>query len=210
VTLNLLLVEDEPLTRTAVKSSLEAAGYQVIGSFSDVASAVQELRKSQVDVVVLDIDLGTGPTGLDLAALIDRTGKPIGIVIMTSSIDPRLVRKSLPEVPSQAVYLIKEQVVSIEMITQAINQAYQNVISGEEVKSRIKDLPLNDVQIETLRLVAQGLTNQQIAKERFVTEKAVEYTISKIAEILDIQPNSTANQRVNIARTYFQLRGIRL
>lgn len=210
MTLNLLLVEDEPLTRTAVKSSLEAAGYQVIGSFSDVASAVQELRKSQVDVVVLDIDLGTGPTGLDLAALIDRTGKPIGIVIMTSSIDPRLVRKSLPEVPSQAVYLIKEQVVSIEMITQAINQAYQNVISGEEVKSRIKDLPLNDVQIETLRLVAQGLTNQQIAKERFVTEKAVEYTISKIAEILDIQPNSTANQRVNIARTYFQLRGIRL
>lgn len=210
MTLNLLLVEDEPLTRTAVKSSLEAAGYQVIGAFADVASAVQELRKSQVDVVVLDIDLGTGPTGLDLAALIDRTGKPIGIVIMTSSIDPRLVRKSLPEVPSQAVYLIKEQVVSIEMITQAINQAYQNVISGEEVKSRIKDLPLNDVQIETLRLVAQGLTNQQIAKERFVTEKAVEYTISKIAEILDIQPNSTANQRVNIARTYFQLRGIRL
>ena len=208
--LNLLLVEDEPLTRTAVKSSLEAAGYQIIGAFADVTSAVQELKKSKVDVVVLDIDLGTGPTGLDLAALIDRTGKPIGIVIMTSSVDPRLVRKSLPDVPSQAVYLIKEHVDSIEMITKAIDQAYQNVISGEEVKSRLKDLPLNDVQIETLRLVAQGLTNQQIAKERFVTEKAVEYTISKIGEILDIQPNSTANQRVSIARTYFQLRGIRL
>lgn len=210
MSLNLLLVEDEPLTRTAVKSSLEAAGYQIIGAFADVTSAVQELKKSKVDVVVLDIDLGTGPTGLDLAALIDRTGKPIGIVIMTSSVDPRLVRKSLPDVPSQAVYLIKEHVDSIEMITKAIDQAYQNVISGEEVKSRLKDLPLNDVQIETLRLVAQGLTNQQIAKERFVTEKAVEYTISKIGEILDIQPNSTANQRVSIARTYFQLRGIRL
>ena len=210
MSLNLLLVEDEPLTRTAVKSSLEAAGYQIIGAFADVTSAVQELKKSKVDVVVLDIDLGTGPTGLDLAALIYRTGKPIGIVIMTSSVDPRLVRKSLPDVPSQAVYLVKEHVDSIEMITKAIDQAYQNVISGEEVKSRLKDLPLNDVQIETLRLVAQGLTNQQIAKERFVTEKAVEYTISKIGEILDIQPNSTANQRVNIARTYFQLRGIRL
>lgn len=210
MTLKVLLVEDEPLTRTAVKSSLESTGYNVIGAFEDVVSAITELKKSEVDVVVLDIDLGAGPTGLDLAALIERTGKSIGIVIMTSSVDPRLVRKSLPDVPRQAVYLVKENIDSIEKIVQAIEQAHKNAFLGEEIKTQLNDLPLNDVQIETLRLVAQGLTNQQIAKQRFVTEKAVEYTIARIAEILNIQPSTTANQRVNIARTYFQLRGIRL
>ena len=66
---------------------------------------------------------------------------------------------------------------------------------------------MTDIQVETLRMVAQGHTNSEIAKQRFVTEKAVEQTIAKIAKALDIPAATNQNQRVHIARVYFRLTG---
>ena len=59
----------------------------------------------------------------------------------------------------------------------------------------------------TLRMVAQGHTNGEIAKQRFVSEKAVEQTIAKIAKALDIPAATNQNQRVHIARVFFRLTG---
>ena len=66
---------------------------------------------------------------------------------------------------------------------------------------------MTDIQVETLRMVAQGHTNSEIAKLRFVAEKTVEQTIAKIAKALDIPAATNQNQREHIARVYFRLTG---
>lgn len=61
-------------------------------------------------------------------------------------------------------------------------------------------------QIEVLRLVSLGRSNAEIASEMGVGEKAVERTIGRILEVLDIA-RSTGNSRIQLARSYFELSG---
>jgi DNA-binding NarL/FixJ family response regulator len=66
---------------------------------------------------------------------------------------------------------------------------------------------LTDIQIETLRLVAQGLSNSEIAKVRFVSEKSVEQIVARIAQHLSITPDRRRNLRVALAGEYFKWLG---
>jgi DNA-binding NarL/FixJ family response regulator len=63
---------------------------------------------------------------------------------------------------------------------------------------------LTNIQIETLRLVADGLTNAEIGRIRFVSEKAVEQIVSRISQVLNVQPDRTKNMRVQLVRQYFK------
>lgn len=48
---------------------------------------------------------------------------------------------------------------------------------------------LSDIQIETLRYAAEGFTNAEIGRARFVSEKAIEQVLSRVAISLNIQPD---------------------
>jgi DNA-binding NarL/FixJ family response regulator len=63
---------------------------------------------------------------------------------------------------------------------------------------------LTDLQIETLRLVADGLTNAEISRTRFVSEKAIEQIVSRIALVLNVQPDRSKNMRVQLVSEYFR------
>ena len=67
--------------------------------------------------------------------------------------------------------------------------------------------PLTDTHIETMRLIAEGLSNAEIAERRFVTEKSVEVTVSRILKQLGIEADRSRNARVEIARTYYAMAG---
>lgn len=209
MTKRIVIMEDDALTRTTIASALSAQGYEVLAQANNVAQAIEAISNNQVDVAVLDLDVGLGPTGLDLADLLARRLPQLGIVILTSSVDPRLVRASLPLIPASAVYVVKQDITDMNALVEAIETASEKALTGQANTSSkyLDQVPLTDVQMETLRLVAQGMTNSEIARQRFVTEKAVEYTINKIAAALEIEPTSSANQRVHIARMYFRLRG---
>jgi DNA-binding NarL/FixJ family response regulator len=63
---------------------------------------------------------------------------------------------------------------------------------------------LSDVQIETLRYVAEGLTNAEIGRLRFVSEKAIEQILSRVAITLNIQPDHRKNMRVVLVNEYMR------
>jgi len=64
-----------------------------------------------------------------------------------------------------------------------------------------------DIQVTTLRLLAQGLSNSEIAKVRFVSEKSVEQIVARIAQHLDVLPDRAKNLRVVITGEYFKCIG---
>jgi DNA-binding NarL/FixJ family response regulator len=68
---------------------------------------------------------------------------------------------------------------------------------------------LTSVQLETLRLIGQGLSNQEIAKIRSVSVKSVEQTISLMSKKFSLPQRNQANNRVNLARVYFRLLGVK-
>jgi DNA-binding NarL/FixJ family response regulator len=209
----LLVIEDDAFTRASIVGALSGHGIDVIDSVGTASEAVASFEKNNPHAVLVDLDLGYGPTGLDLVRAF-RLRKPnLGIVLLTSYSDPRLLRSNLPDLPIGTEYLVKSRVGEIKIVAQAIERAITNAIGIKITKNNLRrTLPheiqsMTDVQIETLRMVAQGHTNSEIAKQRFVSDKAVEQTIAKIAKALNIPAATNQNQRVHIARVYFRLTG---
>jgi len=209
----ILVVEDDAFTRTSIVGALASNGIDVIDSVGTSAEAVTSFEKHKPDAVLLDLDLGYGPTGLDLARAFRLRNPNIGLVMLTTYSDPRLLRANLPAIPAGTEYLVKSNIGEIKIVSDAIKLAinYSSNLSTK-IKQARNDVPrdiqgMTDIQIETLRMVAQGHTNSEIAKQRFVSEKAVEQTIAKIAKALDIPAATNQNQRVHIARVYFRLTG---
>jgi DNA-binding NarL/FixJ family response regulator len=209
----IIVIEDDAFTRTSIAGALSGIGIEVVASVGTSAEAVIAFEQSNPDAVLIDLDLGYGPTGLDLARSFRLRKPTIGLVLLTTYSDPRLLRSKLPDIPVGTEYLIKSNVSEIKIVKEAIFQAIANAAAAKfSNKLSTNDIPkdfqtLTNIQVETLRMVAQGNTNSEIAKLRFVSEKAVEQTISKIAKALEIPAATNQNQRVHIARVYFRLTG---
>ncbi len=60
-----VVVEDEPFLRSLISDALTNAGFEV-EAFGNAADAMRRLSKRDPDAAILDIDLGSGPTGLDI------------------------------------------------------------------------------------------------------------------------------------------------
>lgn len=153
----------------------------------------------------MDLHLGSGPTGFDVALELRRQNPTVGIVFLTSFQDPRLLNPKLGDLPEGSVYLVKGEIKEIAVLDGAVASAIAKL---ERLPSPGMVQLLSDTQIETLRLVAKGLSNGEIAKQRFITEKSVEITISRIAKALGNTNEPTKNQRLHIAKVYFRSRGI--
>ena len=209
--LKVLVIEDDPFARTSISGALTNAGLKVVAAAGDARSAIHDFTMHDPHVIVADLDLGIGPTGIDLARSFRLRNPKLGIVVLTSYTDPRIFRNNISEMPAGCDYLVKNQISSIETVKAAVTNAFNNaqpkalVTFGTRTPDWIHDL--TQVQIETLRMVAQGLSNVEIAHQRFVSEKAVEQTISKIAKALGIPVATNQNQRVHIARIFFRLAG---
>lgn len=209
----LLVIEDDAFTRASIVGALTGHGIDVVDAVGTSAEAINSFEKNSPNAILLDLDLGYGPTGLDLARAFRIRNPNVGLVMLTSYTDPRLLRSNLPDIPAGTEYLVKNNITEIETVARAVNAAIAFTSGSKSRSTQARnDIPreiqgMTDIQVETLRMVAEGHTNSEIAKQRFVSEKAVEQTIAKIAKVLDIPAATNQNQRVHIARVYFRLTG---
>lgn len=199
-----LLVEDDDFTRTALEPALVHHGVDVV-AVPGAQAALAAFRGADIDVLVVDLDLGPGPTGLDVAIGLRRERPDLGVVVLTTYEDPRLLSTSLGSLPAGARYLVKQSLTDLGLLVEAITSAVE---SDPAPARSIPTLDLSDVQIETLRLLACGLTNADIARIRVVEEKSVEQAVSRMARKLGIEEGT--NRRVMLARAYYQLSGAHL
>lgn len=199
----ILLVEDDGFVRAALSTALAHHGYDVT-AVGDARAAMEAFDAGLPSVAVLDLHLGPGPTGLDLATRMRERAPELGIVLLTSFTDPRLLRASLDTIPEGALHLLKQSVDDMTLLVAAIESAPAAARGGANPRERS---PLTSAQIDTLRLLAAGLSNAEIAKVRVVTEPTVEKTIARTAQALGIPSGLGVNQRVALARAYFRLIG---
>lgn len=206
--LDVLVLEDDAFTRLSIVAALRAAGVTVCVESGIPGEAVLAAHSALPNVALLDLHLGDGPTGVDVARSLRRIIPSIGIVLLTSFDEPRLLDVSLPSLPAGAQYVTKKSVSDVNILIDALNRSRRaTAVRTEGIEpSRLSDL--TNVQIEVLRLVAEGLSNQEIAKRRFTSEKSVEATVARIAKAVGLEKGSTSNQRVGLAKLFFEARGM--
>lgn len=200
-----LVVENEDFLRSLIAQSLEALGFAV-ASAASALEAKKMLARVDPDAAVLDIELGDGPTGLDFAAQLSITSPEVGIVFLTDLPDPRFAREH-HEVKENQAYLNKKLLQSTDVLRDAINAVLfeESVEDFRHDQSANRPLAqLTRVQMEILKLIADGKTNQQIADIRSRSLGATESAITRTLDSLRINRDADVNVRVEAVRSYFQ------
>ncbi|WP_298122585.1 response regulator [uncultured Aurantimicrobium sp.] len=210
MSVDVLVVEDDDLTRITLSSSLKAAGADNVYSASTASEALTLAHKHLPTAALLDLHLGAGPTGLDVARQLRAQNSRIGIVILTSYEDPRLLGENPDFIPAGTKYLLKRDISDISVVTQALSSAPSSSKLLSRPNMKLLGSKLSENQLMILKLVAEGYSNSEIARRRGVSDKAVEGTLTRLANKLGLEKDSTSNQRVHIARVYFRALGLNL
>jgi len=197
-----LVVEDEDFTRTAVTQLLESGGLSVV-AVANAADALSALATHDPHVLLTDLDLGPGPNGVDLARRVASERPWVGIVVLTSHKSVHLAVSDREGLPLEAVMLVKSQLTSMADIEQAIDLSISQVgqLPLAEVVDEVYPV-LSSVQADTLRLMAQGLSNAGIAERRGTTLRAAEASVQRTLHALGIESRPDMNSRVLAVRMW--------
>ncbi len=202
----MVLIDDDLFTRTTLTAALAGSGINVLSVAENGSIGLEAVKNLNPDVVIADLDLGPGPSGIDICHAIRMTKPSIGLILLTSFTDPRIHDPANSSLPRGCRFVSKSELQDIKVLVQEILIARNKPLQGSQLKKARENL-LSDTQIEVLIAVSQGLSTAEIASQRGVTEKAIEGMIAKIHSTLGISRSKSLNQRVQLARLYFKLSG---
>jgi len=209
-----LVVVDDAFEMSTLVAALRLHEIDVIGEAKSESVGLNLLRRLQPDVILLDLNIA-GISAVKVAVNMRKVNQNIGIVILNSCSDLRLLGDSNDEVPAGTKILIKKSIVDITVLCTAINESKVSAIEKHKVvwingNTSLQEqgvmalmAHLTNTQAEVLRLVADGMTNAQIGRTRYVSEKSVEQVISRVAQELNVQSDANMNMRVQLVGEYY-------
>jgi len=201
-----VVVEDEALTRALIVDMLQGEGFEV-SSCGSAADAIRECERVDADAVVTDIDLGTGLTGLDLVEILGREAPHIAVLVLSNF---PILRQHPVHSQRQLIYLDKREVASAEAVVEALEAALRDEAEDQRATDSADAAiaKLSRAQLDVLRMLAEGLSNAEIAAQRGVSKRAAEGLIQRTISALGITSDDRLNPRVQAVRIYFQSTGI--
>jgi two-component system, NarL family, response regulator NreC len=195
LTTRVLVVDDHAIVRAGLRLLLDRQdGIETVAEAGDAREAVFEARVQKPDVVLMDVSLGSGKSGIDATPEMLREVPGTKVLILSMQDDPRYVREAFAAGASG--YVLKEAADN-ELVT-----AVREVASGgryvdpglgariaaadaDAARSAAED-PLSDREREVLRLLALGHTNQEIAKELYISVRTAETHRAHIMQKLQL------------------------
>jgi DNA-binding NarL/FixJ family response regulator len=202
----ILIVEDDPFVQMTLAKALESANFMIVARVASVTEAMQIAKSEQIDVAILDLDLGPGASGIDVAHALRQHNQNIGLVLLTSYTDPRISDSNSRTLPPGTIYLTKSRLTDIQELTTAILQVKVWPLDLRRTTTPERS-HLTQVQIDVLRLLSESATTSEIALQQGVSQKAVEATITRLHNLLGLTKNNKLNPRVQLVRAYFALSG---
>ena len=202
--IKVMLVEDEEFTRNMVSEMLTNSGVTV-SSVASVAKALATIDSFDPHVVLTDLDLGSGPDGADLLLKVFKDRPWTGMVIMTAHASPELAINDASRIPDPTVYIVKSEIKSISNLLLAIEESIEKTGKFQSSFSASSEkITITASQAEILRMIADGLSNASIAKERGITLRAAEALIQRTFAALGVNGDSSINARVAAVRMWQQ------
>lgn len=195
-----LVVDDDKLVAVLVRGVLASADFEVELAH-DAAAASEALADFDPDVAILDISLGRGPSGIDLAHLAHRAYPAVALLLLTRYPDLRTAQAAVAEVPAGCGFLNKDSVGQPDVLLDAVEQ----VLHDNPAARSQQDGPLaglTSTQLTVLNMAAQGWTSAEIARRRGCSPSAVEKILGSIYQRLNIRSDGTIHPRVEAIRIY--------
>ncbi len=189
--LRLAIVEDDGLFRELLRCSLGTLGQcEVVGDYGEPDSALADLPSLTPDVLLLDIHLGKGRSGIDLGLALRRCLPDLGIVLLSHDADAGYLAALSDQDCIGWSYLVKKSVGDLETLNRAIRSSAAGLVVLDPLVVRglgRQTAPgASDREQQALELVAQGFSNSAIALRLCLSEKTVESLLSQMYRRLGI------------------------
>jgi len=194
----LLVVDDHPLFRQGVRIFLDSAPeIEVAGEAKDGPEALAFLESSEVDLVLLDLQM-PGQSGIEVTAEIKSRWPGSRVLILTSFNSRDMIYPALKAGASG--YILKDAPPP-DLLAAIKAIAAGGRYLGEEVASELLNAPAGAVrspgsltprELDVLRLIAQGLDNKDIAGQLYLSEKTVKTHVASILQKLDVKSRTQA------------------
>lgn len=183
--IRVLLAEDQAMVRGALAALL---GYEpdleIIGSAADGLQALALAEAQRPDVLVSDVEM-PGLDGLGLAQAVRERGLPTRVLMLSTFARPGYLRRALDA--GAAGYVLKDA--PADTLAGAIRQVHAGgrAIAPElALQAWQGEDPLTERERQVLRLVAEGLKNQEIADRLVITRGTVRIHVNNIYRKLDV------------------------
>jgi len=210
-----VIAEDSGLLRQGLVRLLGDAGFEVVAQVGDGPGLVDAVDRHRPDVCVVDVRMP--PTHRDeglRAALEARSLVPgLPVVILSQYVEERYAGELLESGPDGVGYLLKDRVADVGDFVDALRRvaAGGTVLDPEVVAQllarRRRDDPLETLtprEREVLGLMAEGRSNQAIARDLVISDAAVAKHIGNIFTKLDLPGIEEGHRRVLAVLTYLR------
>ncbi len=196
------IVDDQVVVRQGLRSMLSGAeDIEIVGDASNADEAIKQAMSTNPDIMLLDIRM-PGMDGLHLLNHLGANLPKIKVIILTNYDEEQFLLESFQA--GAFGYLLKN--VGRETLLDALRAAKvgKRILSQELTDSILKqysdlsrrhitqEFGLSDVEINLLKLVSEGATNREIAKQLYWSETAVKRKLSDVFEKLDVTDRAQA------------------
>ena len=177
--MKILLAEDQSMLRDALKQLLELqADVEVVLAAANGQEAMDVLENENVDVAILDIEMPE-KTGLDVLEWVKKTLPRVKVVMVTTFKRPGYFERAVKA--DVDAYVLKERSVQDLMTTLHRVLAGEKEYSPELMVAMVNHKnPLTDQEKELLALVAEGLSNKEIAERLYLSNGTVRNYMSTV------------------------------
>jgi two-component system response regulator NreC len=182
MSIRVLIVDDHAVVRAGLRLLIDAESDMLtVGEAGTVREAILEARSANPDLILMDVVL-PGESGLDGVPRLLHEHPDLKVLVLSMEDDPRYVREAFSVGASG--YVLKEAA-DAELVTAirevAAGSRYVHpelgarlVAAETDALRRAEADPLSDREREILTLLARGFTNQEIAKQLFISVRTAE------------------------------------
>ena len=199
--IRIVLVDDHAILRQGLRSVLERdADLVIVGEAASEAEAEAVVGATNPDVVLLDLKLSAGSDyeGLSLCAKLSGAHPGIGLLVLTTFLDEDLVVRAVHA--GARGYVVKD--VDTTELVRAIRaiSAGESAFDSRSAAAVVRSMSgrteprqqLTDREIEVLRLLAAGLSNNKIGEKLFISATTAKFHVSNIMRKLEVSRRAEA------------------
>jgi DNA-binding NarL/FixJ family response regulator len=211
--MRVVVADDSVLLREGLARLLSESGMETVGMAADAAGLFDLVAALAPDLAIIDIRMPPTFTheGAEAATALRERYPELGILLLSQSIESRFALALARSSPRRFGYLLKDRVLDVGTLVDAA----QRVAAGGTVldpdviahflgRKSSQDLiaALTQREREVLGLMAEGRSNQAIARALVVNERTVETYVAAIFGKLELAPEADDHRRVRAVLTW--------